>query len=166
MGARQTLWLSLICGFFFTAAAQTPTSPTKDKIMTTAQASGTFDVKLSPQAQDDVTAGAPGRMLIDKQFQGDLSGSSKGQMLAARSAIPGSAGYVAMELVTATLAGRSGTFVLQHTGSMDRGALSLSIHVVPDTATGQLAGLSGKMDIKITDGQHFYTFDYLLPAQR
>ncbi|MBT9504594.1 MAG: DUF3224 domain-containing protein [Burkholderiaceae bacterium] len=131
---------------------------------TTSHAAGTFEVKLIPQTPEDSGAGAPGRMLIDKQFQGDLSGSSKGQMLAVRSAVPGSAGYVAMELVTGTLAGRSGTFALQHSGSMDRGASSLSIHVVADSATGQLMGLSGKMDIKITDGQHFYTFDYLLPA--
>jgi len=132
---------------------------------TTNHAAGTFDVKLSPQAQDDASTGAPGRLLIDKQFHGELSGSSLGQMLAVRSPVAGSAGYVAMELVTGTLAGRSGSFALQHSGSMDRGASSLSIHVVPDSATGQLAGLSGKMDIKITDGKHFYTFDYLLPAQ-
>ncbi|MBT9458590.1 MAG: DUF3224 domain-containing protein [Burkholderiaceae bacterium] len=132
---------------------------------TTSHAAGTFEVKLTPQAPDDASAGAPGRLLIDKQFHGALSGSSQGQMLAVRSPVAGSAGYVAMELVTGTLAGRSGTFALQHSGSMDRGASSLSIHVVPDSATGELDGLSGKMDIQITDGKHSYTFDYLLPAQ-
>lgn len=131
---------------------------------TTRHAAGTFEVTLTPQAQDERGADTPGRMLIDKRFHGELSGTSLGQMLALRSPVAGSAGYVAMERVTGTLAGRSGSFALQHSGSMDRGASSLSIHVVPDSATGQLEGLSGRMDIQITDGQHFYTFDYQLPA--
>nr|WP_316638505.1 DUF3224 domain-containing protein [uncultured Roseateles sp.] len=129
----------------------------------TSHAAGTFDVTLTPQAQDGGNEEGPGRMLIAKQFHGDLTGISKGQMLAYRSAVAGSAGYVAMERVVGSLAGRSGSFVLQHSGSMDRGASSLSIHVVADTATGLLAGLTGRMDIQITDGQHFYTFDYQLP---
>jgi hypothetical protein len=121
------------------------------------RASGTFEVKLLPQA----TEAAPlGRLSIDKQFHGDLAGTSKGEMLAFRSDVQGSAGYVALERVTGTLHGRAGTFVLQHSGTMNRGAASLSCTVVPDSGTGDLVGLAGKLDIKIADGKHFYEFDY------
>ena len=104
-----------------------------------------------------------GRMTIDKQFHGDLEATSKGQMLTAQTDTKGSAGYVAIERVTGTLKGRSGTFVLQHTGTMNRGVPQLSITVVPDSGTGQLAGLAGKMDIKIIEGKHSYEFEYILP---
>ena len=124
-------------------------------------AKGTFDVKLTPQtATDD----AVGRMSIDKQFHGDLEATSKGEMLMHGTAVKGSAGYVAMEQVSGTLAGRNGTFVLQHSGSMNRGAPSLTVTVVPDSGTGQLAGLTGKMTIDIIDGKHLYTFEYALPS--
>ena len=103
-------------------------------------------------------------MSIDKQFHGDLEASSKGQMLSMLSSVKGSAGYVAMERVTGTLHGHSGTFALQHTGSMNRGEPSLNITVVPDSGTGDLAGLTGKMEIIIADGKHSYVFDYALAA--
>lgn len=124
------------------------------------QATGTFDVKLTPQATPD---SAVGRMSIDKQFHGDLEGTSKGEMLMHGTATAGSAGYVAMEQVTGALAGRSGTFVLQHSGTMNRGAPQLTVTVVPDSGTGQLVGLTGKMTIDIVDGKHLYTLDYSLP---
>ena len=121
-------------------------------------------VKVTPQGTDEKDA-VVGRFSLDKQFHGDLSGTSKGVMLAMSTAVSGSAGYVAMEQVNGTLNGRSGTFALQHTGTMTRGAPQLSVTVVPDSGTGDLAGLSGKMDIKITDGKHFYEFDYsIAPA--
>ena len=123
----------------------------------TTHAGGTFEVKMTPQTGDD---SAVGRYALDKQFYGDLEGTSQGEMLAVRTAIDGSAGYVAMERVTATLKGRKGTFALQHSGTMTRGAPQLSITVVPDSGTGELVGLSGKMDSKIADGKHSYTFDY------
>jgi Protein of unknown function (DUF3224) len=127
----------------------------------TTRASGTFEVKLSPQAPDDKNDDAtPGRMSIDKQFHGDLEAASKGQMLAAMTAVKGSAGYVAMERVSGTLHGRRGTFVLQHTGTMARGIQQLSVTVVPDSGTGQLMGLAGKMAIVIADGKHSYDFEY------
>lgn len=126
-------------------------------------AHGTFDVKLAPQTPSDPSEGAVGRMTIDKQFQGDLMASSKGEMLAIMSStVKGSAGYVAMEKVTGALQGRQGTFALQHSGTMNRGAQSLTLTVVPDTGTGDLAGLSGAMKIIITDGKHFYDFDYTI----
>jgi hypothetical protein len=101
-------------------------------------------------------------MSIDKQFHGDLEATSKGQMLSAVTAVKGSAGYVAIERVSGTLHGRSGTFVLQHSGTMTRGAPQQSVTVVPDSGTGQLVGLAGKMTINITDGKHSYEFEYSL----
>ncbi len=126
-------------------------------------ASGTFEVKILPQPPEaDIGDASIGRMALEKIFSGDLDASSKGQMLAVRTAVDGSAGYVAMERVSGTLHGRRGTFALQHSGSMAQGAQSLSITVVPDSATGELAGLSGALAIKIVDGQHHYAFEYLL----
>ena len=127
-------------------------------------ASGTFEVKMTPQAPDENGEPTVGRMSLDKQFHGDLEGTSKGQMLAVRSDVEGSAGYVAMERVTGTLQGKTGSFALQHYGIMNRGAPTLTITVVPDSGTGQLAGLAGTMTIDITAGKHLYTFDYTLPT--
>jgi hypothetical protein len=128
-------------------------------------ASGTFEVKLVPQKPDNKEAESAnlGRMSIDKKFSGDLEATSKGEMLTAMTEVKGSAGYVAIERVNGTLHGRSGTFVLQHSGTMTRGAPELSLTVVPDSGTGQLVGLAGKMTIKIEEGKHFYEFDYRLP---
>jgi hypothetical protein len=129
----------------------------------TSRASGPFDVKVTPQPPDENAGEAPiGRMILDKQFHGDLEAASKGQMLAAGTEVQGSAGYVAMERVTGTLHGRSGTFVLQHTGIMNRGTPSLTITVVPDSGTGELAGLAGSMTIDIAGGKHSYVFEYTL----
>lgn len=130
----------------------------------TTRASGTFEVNMTPQTPDAGDA-AVGRYLLEKQFKGDLAGSSKGEMLAVSTTTPGSAGYVAMEQVTGTLSARAGTFALQHTGTMERGAATLSVTVVPDSGTGELAGLAGKMDIRIADGKHFYEFEYSLASE-
>ena len=130
----------------------------------TNQANGTFEVKLIPQEQDDTfNDSSISRITIDKTFRGDLEGISKGHMLSSQTGTEGSAGYVAIERVTGTLQGRSGTFVLQHSGTMARGVPQLAITVVPDSGTGQLTGLSGNMKINISEGQHFYEFDYMLP---
>jgi maltooligosyltrehalose synthase len=128
------------------------------------QATGTFQVKLDPQAVTFEASGL-GRLSIDKQFQGDLQAASKGEMLAHRTAVQGSAGYVAMERVEGTLHGRAGTFVLQHSGTMNRGVQQLALTVVPDSATGELEGLSGSMKIIIDDGRHSYEFEYELRAE-
>jgi hypothetical protein len=129
----------------------------------TNRASGTFEVELNPQASDD-QVGDPsvGRMSIDKQFNGDLEAASKGQMLTVMTDVQGSAGYVAMERVTGTLDGHSGTFALQHSGTMTRGDAELTLTVVPDSGTGALTGLAGKMTIDIVDGKHSYGFEYTL----
>ena len=130
----------------------------------TSHASGTFDVKLTPQAEEGGSDTGLGRMSIDKQFHGDLEGTSKGFMLSsAATIVKGSGGYVAMERVTGTLKGRSGSFVLQHSGTMTRGTPQMSVTVVPDSGTGQLEGLAGSLTIKIDEGKHSYEFDYTLP---
>lgn len=134
--------------------------------MTPTRAHGTFDVTLKPQPAEEGAGPLVSRMIIDKVFRGDLEATSKGQMLAAGTAVKDSAGYVAIEQVTARLGGRSGSFVLQHNATMNRGEPHLSIAVVPDSGTGELAGLTGTMGITITDGKHFYDFDYTLPARR
>ena len=130
-------------------------------------AKGPFDVKLNPQplaVEDDGEGAARGRMSLDKRFHGDLDATSKGEMLTAMSGTQGSAGYVAIEKVTGTLAGRAGTFALQHSATMTRGAPDLRIIVVPDSGTGALAGLVGTMKIVIADGgKHFYELEYSLP---
>jgi hypothetical protein len=128
----------------------------------TTHASGTFDVTITPQAQDEAEGSAIGRLTIDKQFHGDIEAHSKGQMLAAGTATEGSAGYVAIEQAIGTLHGRRGTFMLQHNGTMARGAGQLAITVVPDSGTGQLVGLAGTMSITIVDGKHLYEFEYTL----
>lgn len=125
------------------------------------EAVGTFEVKLTPIGAGESPIGS---MSIDKTFHGDLQGSSVGQMLAYRSGVEGSAGYVAMERVTAILVGREGSFTLQHSGLMEKGAPSLTVVVVPDSGTEGLSGLTGTMNIVVTPGRHDYQFHYTLPA--
>lgn len=126
------------------------------------KASGTFEVKVTPQAPEATDHSGVGRLLLDKEFHGDLEATSQGQMLAVGTAVQDSAGYVAVEKVTGALHGKSGTFALQHSGTMTRGNPGLSVTVVPDSGTGDLAGLTGKMQIIIADGKHSYEFEYTL----
>jgi hypothetical protein len=132
----------------------------------TQRASGTFEVKLDRQPPFDSADGSSmGRASIAKQFHGELEASSQGEMLSAGSSeVPGSAGYVAIERVRGTLQGRSGSFILQHNGLLDRGSAELSVKVIPDSGSGELKGLRGSMTIDIREGKHFYTFDYTLPV--
>lgn len=130
----------------------------------TTRAAGTFEVKLSPLTAYDDAEGSPlGRMSIDKQFHGDLEGTSKGEMLTGMTSVKNSAGYVAIERVTGTLHGRNGTFILQHSGTMTRGTPTLVVTVVPDSGTVQLEGLAGTLAIIIEGGKHSYELDYTLP---
>ncbi len=158
--------LCLFLSFAVFAFAQTPSQVSNSNQKETkmaAHASGTFEVKLTPQASEEkAEAVSIGRMLLDKQFLGDLVATSKGEMLAHRTAINGSAGYVAMEHVRGTLQGRKGAFVLQHSGTMTRGAPQLTISVVPDSGTDELTGLAGKTTINIVEGKHYYEFDYTI----
>lgn len=161
-GVVAGLWLSLGPGSSASAEAPVPDSgATQKEVGVTARVRGTFDVKLAPQAADDANLG---RMSIDKQYHGELEATAKGTMLTAMTEVQGSAGYVAIEKVSGTLQGRTGTFMLQHSGTMTRGTPQLAITVVPDSGTGQLAGLAGKMGIEITDGKHFYDFEYTIAA--
>lgn len=120
---------------------------------------------MSPQVAADNEEAAIGRMLLDKIFHGDLDASSKGQMLAHMTSVKGSAGYVAMEKVIGSLQGRKGSFVLQHSGTMNRGEATLVLGVVPDSGTDELEGLSGSMTITVADGKHYYGFDFELPEK-
>ncbi len=129
------------------------------------RAAGTFDVELAPlgaYAEGDSTLA---RMSIDKRFHGDLEATSHGEMLSAMGSVKGSAGYVAIERVTGKLHGRSGSFVLQHSGTMDRGTPSLTVGVVPDSGTEELAGIAGTLSIVIAEGKHSYVFEYSLPVE-
>lgn len=129
-----------------------------------AQARGTFEIQLQPQLDEGVGDPTIGRLAFDKQFSGDLTGTSKGQMLATRTDTPDSAGYVAMERFRGTLAGKTGSFALQHSGTMNRGVSGLVVTVVPDSGTDELVGVRGTLNIRIESGQHFYDFDYTLAA--
>src|SRR5260370_28314267 len=146
----------------YTQASSAARSAVQKEAVVKAQASGTFEVKLTPQAADEKTEDASlGRITIEKQFHGDLEGTSKGQMLTAGTGAKGSSGgYVAIEKVSGTLHGRSGSFVLQHSGTMTRGVPQLVIAVVPDSGTGQLAGCAGNKALKHADREHSYDFEY------
>jgi hypothetical protein len=168
VGVFTTLCLYFVFGFAGKTQTQSSAqSPAQKGTPMAAHASGTFEVKLVPQPPEDKAEGSTlARMSIDKQFHGDLEGTSKGQMLTAGTDVKGSAGYVAIERITGTLQGRTGSFVLQHSGTLTRGAPQQSITVVSDSGTGQLAGLTGKMTINIANGKHSYEFDYTLPETR
>ena len=128
-------------------------------------ASGTFDVKVIQQPQDDGAGGPFGRLFLDKKFQGDLSATSKGQMLGAGTAVEGSGAYVALELVSGTVNGKQGSFILQHKGTMRKGEYHMSVTVVPDSGTDELLGMRGEMKIIIEGGKHSYELDYTLEGK-
>lgn len=134
--------------------------------MTTHTATGSFEVQLTPQGDiNGSEADAQmGRMALEKQFQGDLEGTGKGEMLTGMTATRGSAGYVAVERVTGRLHGRSGSFTFLHRGVMSQAGQELTITVVPDSGSGELAGITGSFTIDIRDGNHFYVFEYSLPT--
>ncbi len=132
---------------------------------TTMTARGTFEVKVTQQPQDDSAGGPFGRLFLDKQFTGDLKASSKGQMLAAGTAVEGSGAYVALELVTGALNGKRGSFILQHRGTMRKGVYVMHVTVVPDSGTDELAGIAGTMTIIIEGSKHSYEFEYTLEGK-
>jgi hypothetical protein len=155
-------------GFALLAGAQTkpPASNAAQKETRLAEhAKGTFEVKMTPQPPGDKDEPNLGRFQLDKQFHGDLEGTSKGQMLTAGTAVKGSAGYVAIEKISGTLRGRSGTFALLHIGTMTQGTPEMSVTVVPDSGTGELIGISGRMKIIVAGGGHSYEFEYSLPVR-
>jgi hypothetical protein len=126
---------------------------------------GEFDVKMNPEPMSAVAAETGfGRMSLDKQYHGALEAAGKGEMLAYMDRALMSGAYLAMERVEGSLEGRSGGFLLHHTGVMTRGAPGLTVAVVPDSGSGGLAGLSGTLNIRIEGGKHYYDFDYTLAA--
>jgi len=148
-------------------AAPAQSAPEKKPLPMTQHASGTFDVKVTPIAPDDTAGGAAiGRYALDKQIHGDLEGTSKGEMLSAGDPKTGTAGAVAIEYVTGTLHGRSGSFALQHFSTMSGGKYDMKIIVVPGSGTGELAGIEGTFTILIAGGKHSYEFDYTLPESK
>ena len=139
----------------------TATTP-QEQVMTV---KGTFDVTTIPQQPDSSAAGPFSRLFLDKTYHGDLDATGHGQMLAFQSPVHGSAGYVAMEQVKGSLAGRDGSFVLQHVGTMKQGeVVTLAVTVVPDSGTGDLTGLAGELVISFEGKQHLYEFRYTLPG--
>jgi hypothetical protein len=130
----------------------------------TRQAKGEFDVNRTDEPPCDMGDGvSAGHYRFEKHFRGDLEAGSVVHMLAVGTDVPGSAAYVAIERLAGTVHGSTGSFFLQHNGVMNRGAASLSLTIVPDSGTGGLLGISGRMTIDITEGKHFYTLDYTLP---
>lgn len=152
-------------------ATCTPASPTVATLQgqsarpVSMHARGTFDVQITPMPADAYAdAASLGRMTIDKQFSGDLVGTGKGQMLTGMGTVKGSAAYSAIERVAGTLAGKRGSFVLQHTGIMANGTQSLVITIVPDSGTDELTGITGSLMIIIDGKQHSYDLEYQLPT--
>ena len=156
------LVVATICSTFSAFSSAQTATPSPKEALVTNHAAGPFDVKITPQ-DDKSEDPLLGRMTLDKQYHGDLDGTGKGQMLTAGSPVKGSGAYVAIEKVTGTLRGRTGSFVLQHSGTMTQGTPQLTVTVVPDSGTGQLAGIAGQMRINIADGKHSYDLEYTVP---
>lgn len=140
-----------------TAESRKTTTSGEKKFMH--EVSGEFDVKVSPVDTGDSKLGM---LTLDKTYHGDLDATGSGRMLTGMTDVKGSAAYVAMERVSGKLKGAAGTFLLYHSGVMNKGTQSMSIRVVPDSGTGELAGIDGELHIKIADGKHFYRFEYWL----
>ncbi len=127
------------------------------------EVTGEFDVKVVPVETGDDKMGM---MTLDKRYHGELDATGQGRMLTGMTDVKGSAAYVAIERVKGRLKGAEGTFLMHHTGLMSKGSQSLDIRVVPDSGTGELAGIEGEMHIKIADGKHFYRFEYTLGSKK
>ena len=156
--AKWTMMSALAAG----TAAVVDASSSGDGTMTM-HARGEFDVKMAPMASEEHADGnSTGRYSLDKRYHGELDAAAKGEMLTGGTAVKGSAGYVAIERVEGKLDGRRGSFLLQHLGRMGRGEQEMTITVVPDSGTGELAGLSGQLTIEIEGGKHRYDFAYTL----
>ena len=172
LASALTLAFALLCAVPPSAAAlaqdttarPAPSTPPSQEATMTAHARGTFDVKMLPQSEDETEGSSLGRFTLEKQYRGDLEGSARGEMLTAMTEVKGSAAYVAVERFTGKLGGRTGSFALAHRGIMTRGAQQLAIEVVPDSGSGELAGIAGTLGIAIAaDGTHSYDLEYTLP---
>jgi len=168
MKTRFLVAAALMASMVATAAhalEQAAIPPSGVRVMT-GQATGTFEVKVKPLPEDVKVQGvAVGRMSIDKVWSGDIVGTSKGEMMTTGGEVKGSGGYVAVEVMDVSLKGRRGTFTLMHHATMKNNAdFRMNIVVVPDSGTGDLAGLAGKLEIIIEGAKHSYRLDYTLPG--
>ena len=157
---KLTLAIAAGCALLL---AQTATKP-KEKTRTMTTADGTFEVKMLPPASPPV-AGEFVRLSLDKTFTGPLNGTSRVEMLASTDGSQPSGGYVALERFTGQLDGRAGSFIMQHSGTMSPGSMEIKVLVTPGSGTGELANLSGTLEIRREGKQHFYTLHYELPAK-
>lgn len=159
------LALALVLGADGTASAQTTPSQRREYTVTQ-RATGSFEVRLTPQPVHEEAEGVLGRRSIAKEFRGELAGTSLGEMLSYWADETSSGAYVAVERFTGTVAGRTGSFLLAHKGIMERGGgPPLDITVVPDSGTGELKGIAGSIDIIMEGGRHDYVFEYTLPVR-
>jgi Protein of unknown function (DUF3224) len=171
LAPKTVVALTVCLGLASTLGAQTaapvPAIQPKKEIRVSALAKGSFEVTLTPLTEGNrKDAWAPGRMSIDKQFKGDLEATSQGEMAMTGTEVQGSAGYTAIEKISGKLHGRAGTFLLQHFAVMARGVPGeWIIMVIPDSGTGELKGLAGRLTITITGKQHAYALDYTLPER-
>jgi hypothetical protein len=164
LGARSTMLAFLIAGFAADfASADLPKTNIRQEKKLMSEVSGAFDVKVAPVDTGDDKLGM---LTLDKQYHGDLDATGTGRMLTGMTEVKGSAAYVAMERVKGTLKGAAGTFLLYHSGVMSKGSQSMVIRVVPDSGTGDLAGIEGELHIKIADGKHFYRFEYTVGGRK
>ena len=159
--SRSTAVIPLLLSFILTplSNAQTTEVGKKQEKTYMHEANGPFDVKMIPADTGDPKMGM---MTLDKKYHGDLEATGKGRMLTGMTEVKNSAAYVAIERVEGKLKGASGSFLIHHTGVMTKGSQSLVIRVVPDSGTGELAGLAGEMEIIIKEGKHYYRFQYNL----
>src|SRR5262249_11113142 len=155
--------VAVICGIVLVVVLSIAAQGKKGTGMMPIQglAKGTFEVKMAPIDTAHRDEKGIGRYSLDKGYKGDLEATGRGERLASMGTVKGSGTYVAMEIVSGTLAGKKGTFALGHIGTMQGGKQDLSINVVPDSGTGELAGISGKLNIVIAPGgKHSYELEY------
>jgi len=157
---------ALLAPSLMAQALPSEASNPKKEVRVNTVAKGSFEVTVVPLTEGTRKGvWSPGRMSIDKRFQGDLEGRSQGEMLTAMTEVQGSAGYTAIEKVRGRLHGRTGSFILQHFALMTRGVPGeWTVQIVPDSGTEGLQGITGQMTITITGKEHSYALDYLLPA--
>lgn len=158
--------LSLALVAALTVAAPAAFSSSKELPAMNHVAEGPFDVQVTPQPRDASQADvAVDRLLLEKRYHGGLAATGRGQMLGVHGAVETSGGYVAIERVDGTLDGRRGAFALQHSGTMTKETgYSLDVKIVPDSGTGELAGIAGTLEIIIAPGgKHSYKLAYTLP---
>jgi hypothetical protein len=167
MGPKLRLLAAVLAlGAAESAFAQS-TTPQQREYAVTQRATGSFEVRLTPQPVHEGAEGVLGRQSIEKVFKGELAGTSRGEMLAYWSAETSSGAYVAIERFTGTIGGRTGSFLLVHKGIMERGGgPPLDITVAPASGDGELKGITGSMDIILEGGRHDYVFQFTLPDRR